>query len=322
MRSFEHINARTVKEACVLLRRHEGKAVLNAGGTDLLSILKSENLPEYPEILINIKTVRNLGCIAALRGGVRIGALTKLSDIVASPLIRERYPVLAQAAKSVATTQIRNAGTIGGNLCQHVRCAYYRYSRHIGGPIACARKGKGACPAVTGDNRYHAITQAKKCFAVCPSDTAVALAALDARIVIAGSNGKRKASIVDFYQPMRLNLAQDEMITHVEIPRLNEKTKQRFIKFTLSKPGDFAIVSVASVIAETDGLCKDARIALGAVAPGPLRVTKTEEMIAGKSIDEKIAAKAAELALSGLKPLSKNAYKVEIAKTLLKRAIL
>jgi len=322
MRPFKHFDARTVKEACKLLAEYDGRAVLNAGGTDLLSTLKEENLFEYPEAVVNIKNITGLDQIVESKGTLRIGALTKLSALVDSPLLNERYPALAEAARSVATPQIRNVATIGGNLCQDVRCWYYRYPRHIGGPIHCARKGKGPCLAVKGDNRYHSVMGGKKCFAVCPSDTAVALAALDAQIKIAGREGERRIAVTDFYNPMGISLKHGEMVTGVEVPSVAEQSKQAFLKFTLRKPVDFAIVSVASIINVKAGVCTDARIALGAVAPGPVRASKAEKMLVGRSIDEKAAAEAAEAALAGAKPLSMNAYKIEIAKTLVKRAIL
>jgi xanthine dehydrogenase YagS FAD-binding subunit len=322
MRPFTHLNARTIKEACKLLAKYDGRAVLNAGGTDLLSTLKEENLFEYPEALINIKTIAGLDDIVESRGTLRIGALAKLSTLVTSPLLNDRYPALAEAARTVATPQIRNAATIGGNLCQDVRCWYYRYPRHIGGPILCARKGKGPCLAVKGDNRYHAVMGGKKCFAVCPSDTAVALAALDGQIRIAGPEGQRKIAVTDFFNPLGNSLKRGEMVTGIEVPSVAEQSKQTFHKFTLRKPVDFAIVSVASVITVAGGLCTDARIALGAVAPGPARASEAEKMLVGRPLDEKAAAAAGEAALAGAKPLSMNAYKIEIAKTLVKRAIL
>jgi xanthine dehydrogenase YagS FAD-binding subunit len=322
MRPFTHLNARTIKEACKLLAKYDGRAVLNAGGTDLLSTLKEENLFEYPEALINIKTIAGLDDIVESRGTLRIGALAKLSTLVTSPLLNDRYPALAEAARTVATPQIRNAATIGGNLCQDVRCWYYRYPRHIGGPILCARKGKGPCLAVKGDNRYHAVMGGKKCFAVCPSDTAVALAALDGQIRIAGPEGQRKIAVTDFFNPLGNSLKRGEMVTGIEVPSVAEQSKQTFHKFTLRKPVDFAIVSVASVITVAGGLCTDARIALGAVAPGPVRASEAEKMLVGRPLDEKAAAAAGEAALAGAKPLSMNAYKIEIAKTLVKRAIL
>jgi xanthine dehydrogenase YagS FAD-binding subunit len=322
MRPFTHVNARSVKEACKLLAEYDGRAVLNAGGTDLLGTLKGDNLFQHPEALINIKTITGLDKIVESKGILRIGALAKLSTLVRSPLLNKRFPVLAEAARTVATPQIRNAATLGGNLCQDVRCWYYRYPRHIGGPILCARKGKGPCLAVKGDNRYHALMGAKKCFAVCPSDTAVALAALDGQVSIAGPEGERKVAVTDFYNPLGNSLKRGEMVTSVEVPSVEEESKQVFLKFTLRKPVDFAIVSVATVITLKNGVCADARIALGAVAAGPLRAAKAEKIFEGKRVDEKAAADAAEEALSGAKPLSMNAYKIEIAKTLVKRAVL
>ena len=322
MRPFEHVNARTVRDACALLADYDGRAVLNAGGTDLLGTLKGENLFEYPEALINIKTISGLDKIVESKGALRIGALAKLSALVDSRLLNERYPSLAEAARKVATPQIRNAATIGGNLCQDVRCWYYRYPRHIGGPILCARKGKGPCLAVKGDNRYHALMNAKKCFAVCPSDTAVVLAALDGQITIAGPEGGRAIAVTEFYNPMGNSLRRGEMVTEIEVPSVGNESRQGFLKFTLRKPVDFAIVSVATVITLRGGVCTDARIALGAVAAGPVRATKAEKILVGRPVDEKVAADAAEEALAGAKPLSMNAYKIELAKTLVKRAIL
>jgi xanthine dehydrogenase YagS FAD-binding subunit len=280
------------------------------------------SLPEYPEAIINIKTINGLNYIKEDKTGLKIGALTKLSDLTKSPFLRDHYPALAEAARSVATPQVRNAATIGENLCQDVRCWYYRYPRHIGGPIRCLRKGNGPCLAVAGDNRYHATLGGKKCFAVCPSDTAVALAALGAQIKIADPEGERRVAVTDFYSPLGNGLKGNEILTEIEAPGITGPTKQRFLKFTLRNPIDFAIVSVASVITVNNGVCTDARITLGAVAPAPVRARKAEEVIKGRSIDENTATEAAEQALAGARPLSMNVYKVEIAKTLLKRAIL
>ena len=322
MRSFTHINAHSIEEAHSLLDKYKDKAVLNAGGTDLLGVLKDEILPGYPEVVINIKTISGLDSVMENDEGLKIGPLTKLSDIANSSLIKKRYPVLAEAAHSVATPQIRNAATIGGNLCQDVRCWYYRYPRHIGGPIQCLRKGNGPCLAVRGDNRYHAIMEGKRCFAVCPSDTAVALAALDAWISVAGTEGDRKIAITDFFSPLANVLKPGEIVKEIEVPALTRLTKQRYLKFTLRKPVDFAIVSVASVVTVENGFCEDARISLGAVAPGPVRAKAAEVLLKGKQINEASAAKAAEIAMSGAKPLSMNGYKIEIAKSLIKRALL
>lgn len=322
MRSFIHINVRTIEEAHLLLGKHRGKAVVNAGGTDLLGVLKDEILPGYPKVVINIKNIPGLASITENESGLTIGSLVKLSDIAGSPLIKARYPVLAEAAYSVATPQIRNAATIGGNLCQDIRCWYYRYPRHIGGPIQCLRKGSGPCLAVKGDNRYHAIMNGKRCFAVCPSDTAVALAALDAQVHVSGPEGDRKIAVTDFFSPLANALRPNEIVKEIEVPALTGPTDQRYIKFTLRRPVDFAIVSVASVVAVENRVFTDARIALGAVACGPVRARSAEDILRGKQISEANAAVAAEMAMSAARPLSMNGYKIEISKSLIKRALL
>ncbi len=322
MRPFEHLNARTVEEACALLKRYEGRARINAGGTDLLSVLKDRILPGDPQALVNIKTIPDLDTIKEDHGGLSIGALTRLSAVAASPVVRGRYAVLAEAARAVATPQIRNMGTIGGNLCQDVRCWYYRYPSSIGGPIRCLRKGSGPCLAVSGDNRYHAILEGKGCFAVCPSDTAIALAALDARVRVAGPTGEREIAVADFFGPLGNALRQDEMVTGVNVPRIYDPAKQTFLKFTLRSPVDFAVASVALVGAFEGGICRDVRIALGALAPRPIRARKAETFLMGRPMDRNTARETAEQAVADAKPLSMNAYKVEIAKALVQRAIL
>jgi xanthine dehydrogenase YagS FAD-binding subunit len=322
MRSFQHFQTKTTEEAVALLGKYRGKAKINAGGTDLLGMLKDEVLPSYPQALIDIKTIEGLDRIREEDGWLKIGALTRLRDIAGSPLLQDRYRVLSESARTVASPQIRNVATLGGNLCQEVRCWYYRYPRHLGGAISCARKGKGPCLAVKGDNRYHAVLGGKKCFAVCPSDTAVALAALDAQLVIAGPEGQRKMALIDFYNPISLGLQWNEILTEIEIPVPNQSTRQHFFKFTLRSPIDFAIVSLAAVITEAHGVCRNAHLALGAVAPSPVRAKTAEEFLQGRTIDEDTAVQASELALAGARTLSRNAYKVVIAKTLVKRAIL
>jgi xanthine dehydrogenase YagS FAD-binding subunit len=322
MRNFAHYDARSIAEALSILGKHKGRAKLNAGGTDLLSILKDDILPEYPEAIVNIKTIRDLDYIKEGTGTLRIGSLARLSDVGKSPHIIDNFPLLADAALAVGNPQIRKMGTLGGNLCQDVRCWYYRYPRSIGGPIQCARKGKGACLAVKGDNRYHAIMNGKKCFAVCPSDTAVALTALDARIVIIGTKQERTVTTTDFFNPMGNGLSIDEMVKEVEIPIPTKRSHQTFLKFTLRKSIDFAIVSVATVMTLEDKVCTNARIVLGAVGPGPICAEAAEKVLIGQTINADMAAQAAEAALANAKPLSKNAYKVGIAKTLVKRAIL
>jgi len=322
MRHFDHLDVTTVEAACAALAKFDGRARLNAGGTDLLSLLKGDVATPYPEILINIKPVTGLSDIREENGLLKIGALARLDALASSPLLNEKYGVLARAAKSVAGPQIRNVATLGGNLCQEIRCWYYRYPRSIGGPITCLRKGSGPCLAVKGDNRYHAIMGAKKCFAVCPSDTAVALAALDGRLRITGPEGDRMVSATDFYHSTGNALGPHELVREIEVPESTAARRHAFIKFTLRKPIDFAIVSVASVLTVDDGQCTEARIVLGAVGPGPLRASAAEEILKGSPVTRETAAAAAEAAVSGARPLSKNAYKIEIVKTLVEQAIM
>ena len=173
MKSFDHIHAKTVNEVGKLMKRYKGKIKLMAGGTDLLGILKDRVLPDYPEVIVNIKTIPGLDYIKEDSEGLKIGALTKLADIAESHTVKKKYKLLAEAAKAVATPQIRNMGTIGGNLCQDVRCWYYRYPFHIGGRILCDLKGGKGCYALTEENQYHSIFGASRvtnppCSTNCP----------------------------------------------------------------------------------------------------------------------------------------------------------
>jgi xanthine dehydrogenase YagS FAD-binding subunit len=322
LKSFKYIDVKTVHEACRLLAKYKGKARMIAGGTDLLGILKDKILPSYPEVIINIKAIPELNYIKEDRHGLKIGALATLSDIAKSHVIREKYKVLAEAASSVGSPQIRNMATLGGNLCQDVRCWYYRYPHAIGGRMICLRKGSGRCLALPGDNRYHAIFGGKRCFAVCPSDTAIALTALDAKINIVGMRKNRIVPVRDFFTTLGNVLKPGEMVTEIQVPKPLEKTKQTFLKLTLRKPIDFAIASVASVLYLEGGICAKASIAIGGVAPAPFKAVTAEQLIKGKTIIPEVAAEAAEAAVANARPLSMNAYKVEMTKTLVKRAIL
>ena len=324
MRSFRHYQARSLREAASLLAKHRGKAKVNAGGTDLLGCLRDACLPDYPEAVIDIKTIPGLEYIQASSRGLKIGTLTKLVDVSRSPIIRQEYPLLAQAAESIASPNIRNMATVGGNCAQETRCWYFRYPAPIGGPIECRRKGGRICNAVAGDNRYHSIfgsAQGTGCFAIHPSDLAVALVALDA--VIRTNMRARAAS--EFFQSgtaATTALEPEELIREIQIPKPSKGARQNYSKFTLREPIDFAVVSVASVFAKKRGVCSSAAIVLGAVGPAPIRASVAEEFLKGKIFDESVADQAAQLAFADAGPLSKNGYKIQIGKTLLKRAIL
>jgi xanthine dehydrogenase YagS FAD-binding subunit len=323
VKPFEHFNATSIDEALSFLKSYDGKARLIAGGTDLLGVLKDRILEDYPVALINIKKVPGLDRIEEGKGGLKIGALAKLADVAESPFVKAAYPVLSQAAESVASPEIRNMGTIGGNLCQDVRCWYYRYPHSMGGRILCRRKGGGhPCHAVKGDNRYHAIMGAKACFAVCPSDTAIALSALGAEIELVGPGGRKTIPVKDLYLPLGHAVDKGEVVTEVRIPRTPPGSRQCFLKFTERKPIDFAVASVASVTTVHDGKCVKADLFLGGVAPTPLRAEAAEQVVEGKHIDAATAEEAARASVSKARPLNGNAYKIEIVKSLLKQALL
>jgi xanthine dehydrogenase YagS FAD-binding subunit len=321
VKAFKHFNATSVDDAISLMRSFKDNANLIAGGTDLLGVLKDEILPDYPEAIINIKTIPGLDDVQQKKKGLKIGALTKLVDVVAHPLVQKTYPILSKAAEAVATPEIRNMATLGGNLCQDTRCWYYRYPHHMGGRIICYRKEKAPCPAVKGDNRYHAIMGGKGCFAVCPSDSAIALTALGAKLEIKGPQKIRKVPVDEFFTTRGNILEPDELLTYIEVPDPGAGVRQEFLKYTLRKPVDFALASVAVVVKMQDGICKDARIALGAVAPTPIRAADSEKLLKGKAAGEKEIADAAEVAVKDAKPLRMNTYKVEITKTLVRRAL-
>lgn len=322
MKAFQHFDAENLDDACRLLCEYKGEARVNAGGTDLLTVLRADVLPSYPKAIINLKTIPDLGYIREENGYLQIGAMTTLDTIARSKLIRDRYPALAEAAQAVASPQIRNMGTLGGNICQDSRCWYYRYpSRLGGGPLNCNRKGSGGCLAVRGDNRYHAILGGGKCFGVCPSDTAIALTALDAQLIIASVRGERRLAIAEFYHVLGNNLEPDELIREIVVPIQSCCNGQSFVKCSQRKAIDFAIASAAAVVTVKNGICADARIVLGAVAPTPVRASAAEQILTGKPVSEELLETAAEAALSGARPLSGNAYKIRIAKTLLKRAV-
>jgi xanthine dehydrogenase YagS FAD-binding subunit len=321
MKSFKHLNAKNISGCISLLQGHQGRSKVIAGGTDLLGILKGKILPESPELLINIKEIPNLDGIREENGILKIGALTRISGIAESLLVKERYNALAQSAKAVATPVIRDMATLGGNLCQDVRCWFYRYPHEVGGRILCLRKGGKQCPAVAGDNRYHAIMGGKKCFAAFPSDMAIALTALDAEICIMGPKGERFVPIRDFYTSLGNILDPDEIVTGIHAPGLPGNSRQAFVKFTLRKPIDFAVVSVASVISLQNNICAHVRISLGAVAPFPMRAMAAEKILINNPLNEETIRAAAEATVIEARPLSMNAYKVELTKALTRRAL-
>jgi len=316
----EYIKAKTINEAISLLSEHKGEAKIIAGGTDLVRLMK--NKVTRPKLLVNIKTVSDLKDITEDAKGLKIGVLTTIRDIESSPIIRDKYTVLAEAAHSVATPHIRNMATIVGDLCQDVQCWYYRRSPITGKSFFCHRKGGKLCYAVAGENAYHAIIGGNKCFAVCPSDMAIALLALGTTLKIASPDGEKTLPLDEFYTPLGNILKPDEIITGIRVPLVGSGTRQRYLKFRLRKAIDFAISSVATAITTEARRVSNVRIVLGGVAPMPYRAYKAEAVLKGELITEIVAEKAAEAAVSEAVPLSMNNYKVSLTRTLVKRAIL
>jgi xanthine dehydrogenase YagS FAD-binding subunit len=321
MRTFNHINARTIDEAASALRRYRNKGCIIAGGTDLLGKMKDEILPQYPEALINIKTIPDLDFIREEDGVLRIGALTTLEDIAAEPLIKSKYSALAQAARRTASPHLRTMGTLGGNLCQDIRCWYYRNPNNR---FPCLRKGGGRCYAIEGENRYHSIFGGSVeggCYAVHPSDAAPALIALNADVV----TSKRMIALDDFFQvdvEKTVALYSDEIVTEIRIPEPPADAQSSFLKFAIRKSIDFPIVNCAAMIHQSEGKIQAARICLNAVYVKPYRALKAEETLQGKELNEDSAEAAGLAAVSEAKPMEQNRYLVQIAKTLVKRSIL
>ncbi len=312
MNKITHINATTIEEAVSALGSN---AEVFAGGTDLFGSLKGMVFPDPPETVVNIKTIPDMDYIREEGGVLKIGALATLTEIKESSIVQSKYSALAEAARLAATPALRNMGTIGGNLCQKVRCWYYRNEHNA---FFCFRKGGSLCYMIGGNNvRHSAILGGQVCFAAFPSDTAIPLTALDATVVTT----KRSIPIGEFYVVLGNVLDADEIVTEIQVPEPTT-TKQAFLKFRQRKAIDWAISSVATAITITGGTVSDARIVLGGVAPTPWRATGAEDAIMGQAITESVAEAAGDAAVSGAQPLTQNGYKIQITKTLVKRAIL
>lgn len=312
MRQFSHINATTVDEAASALSG--GNAAILAGGTDLLGIEKDFVLSTSPGTLVNIKTIPDMDAITD-DGALKIGSLAKLSDIASSSTVMSKWASVAQGAKRVGTPQLRNMGTLGGNLAQECRCWYFRGADNYWN---CFRKGGTLCFATVGNNTYNAILGGQVCFAVCPSDTAIPLTALGATVV----TNKRSMPIEDLFVVLGTSLDDDEIITEVEVPAPASGTVQSFQKFAIRKSFDFAVASAAVSITLGDMGVSDCKIVLGGVAPVPWRATAAEDELTNGPINETTAAAAAAKATDGALKLTDNGWLVYEAQAMVKRAIL
>ena len=316
-----YYDAKTVEEAVSLLGGYNGEAKIIAGGIDILGLMKNEVFS--PAVLINIKNIPSLSAIKENSEGVEIGTLTRIRDIERSSVLKENYPLLSEIAQSIGSPQIRNMATLGGNLCQEVRCWYYRRSPKTGISFICRRKKEGnPCYAMNGENENHAIFGEGECLAVCPSDMASGLFALDAKINTISSKGERVIPIRDFYTPLGHVLEPDEIITRVSVPKLRPQSKQRFLKFRPRKAIDFSTVSVSSVITSINNVIRNAKIVVGGVSSLPYEAVAAEEILIGESITESVVEKTAGAAIRDAVPLSKNGFKVPLVNALVKRSIL
>ncbi len=325
MKPFEYVKVTSVAQAMSLLSKHQEKAAILAGGSDLLGIMKDRlegPKLKMPQSLIDIKGIKDLNYVKEQKAGVKIGATTTLSEIASSSLVRDKYPLLVQAANQVGVPQIRNVGTLGGNLCQRPRCWYFRRSVFKD----CLRKGGGNCFAADGENQYHAIIDTGGCCMVYPSDLAPALIALNARVEIATPKGNRMVPIEQFYVRPEKNvlretvLAPQEMVVAVEIPYPAASSKGIFLKVKERQAFDFAVVSVAVNLTLKNNVVTDSRVAFGGIAPFPLRSTKAEAALKNKVVKESVPA-ACKACVDGAQPLRNNGYKVEATKGILEEAL-
>jgi xanthine dehydrogenase YagS FAD-binding subunit len=320
MDNFSYSRPATLSDAANQLGKEHGKIAVIAGGTDLLGEMK-DNLAS-PERIVSIRHLAELQGVRASGTGLRIGAATLLADIVENPMVQERMPLLAMAAGKVGTPQIRNMGTIGGNLCQRPRCWYYRNN------FPCYKHGGNTCFSAAGENDYHAILQGGPSYIVHPSDTAPALVALGATARISAGSRERTVLMEKFFVTPRENVRREnvllpnEILTAIDVPAAPLGAKAIYVKEMVREIWDFALCSVAAMVMVKDGVVADARIVLGGVAPIPYRAAKAEAAIVGKPLNEATAAAAGLAAVDGARPLAKNAYKVPLTQAVVKRALL
>jgi xanthine dehydrogenase YagS FAD-binding subunit len=317
LKAFAYVNPANERDAVAALSSERGRFLPIAGGMDLLGLMKDYIVS--PERIVNLKNLD--GTIAASDSGLRIGAAVKLADLAEHAAARRLFPALTTAAEEVGTPQIRNMGTVGGNIMQRPRCWYFRNEE-----FNCLKKGGSRCYAVEGENQYHAIFGDGPCHIVHPSSLAVPVMAYGGRFRVLGPSGAREVDAGEFFQLPNVNLygeaalQPNEILTHVILPAPGQRSATYEVRFKQSHDWPLAIAAVNLTM---DGaVVRSARIVMGAVAPVPWRVQAAERLLTGKTITEAVAADVATAAVAGAKPLSGNAYKIQIAKTAVKRALL
>jgi len=321
MAGFELFQPTDVDSALELLDRHGADGWRLAGGYDSLDWLK--NRSKGPRAVIDLEGLDELRGIRETADGVEIGALTTLTEVERSPLVRERFGLLADAARRVASPQIRNAGTLGGNLCQDTRCWYYRYG------VKCYRAGGNTCYAAAPQsmNREHALFGASRCVAVSPSDCAPAVVALDAEMVVRNRSGERVIEASDFFMSPSVDirrmtvLGPSDLLTAVRLPNEWSGASFYFEKVADRNTWDFPLVNVAAAFRMNGSSVEDARIVCGAVQCTPRRVTSAERLVRGQTRSPQVADAAGAAAVQGAEPLSYNGYKVPLMEGLVRRAV-
>jgi xanthine dehydrogenase YagS FAD-binding subunit len=312
---FAYVRPRQVQDAVARLTE-DGGAHLHAGGTDLLGCLRDQVFSA--ETLVSLSGIEGLrGIDTTDGGGLAIGAMTTISDVAGHPEVLGRYPGLARAAAEVGSPQLRNQGTLGGNLCQKPRCWYYR------GDFPCLRKGGYKCFAVNGENQFHCILGGANCFIVHPSDTAPALVSLDAEVRTLGPGGSRRIPVAELHVPPAENptretvLEPGELIVEIRIPPPPQGLHSSYRKVRTRRAWDFAIAGCALALAMDGDQVRACRVVLSGAAPVPWRARETEDVLRGQALTEPVILQAAEAVVANAQPMSKNAYKIPLFKGML-----
>jgi xanthine dehydrogenase YagS FAD-binding subunit len=330
MKAFANASPRTLTEAVGLAReaREAGRSVSFAGGgTDLLQLVK-DRIPNRPgagtpDVLVNLKGIPGLASVESRRNAdVVVGGLVTLSALAASPVVRGPFAALVEAAESVATPQIRNVGTVAGNVVQRPWCWYYRNG------FPCYKAGGDRCFSAAGENQLHAIFGGGPSYIVHPSDLAPALVAFGARFRIASPRGERTMPADEFFVLPRQDAARenalddDEVLAFVELPMPAGDVRSTYRKVMDREAWTHALASAAVVMRMDGDVCEEARIVLGGVAPMPWRVPAAEELLAGQRVTPELARRVGEASVEGARPLAKNAYKVPLTRRVVERAVL
>ena len=319
MKAFAYVNPANEKEAVAALSPRYEEALPIGGGQDLLARMK--DYVTQPERIVNVKAALD-STVAPFKGGLRIGAAVKIVDLAEHEEVARMYPAISAAAIEIGTPQIRNQGTVGGNLNQRPRCWYFRNEEFV-----CLKKGGNTCFSITGENQFHAIFGGGPSFIVHPSSLAVPMVAYGATFRIAGPKGERMVPAAEYFTLPSKNvrvenvLAPNELLTHAILPAPgNIKSGHYEVRYKAAH--DWPIAFATVLLTMNGSTVQSARVIMGAVAPIPWRSQPAEQALAGKTVTEETAAAAAEAALKDATPLSQNAYKIQVAKTAVKRAIL